>query len=462
VIQSAPGNGGAIVTDRKRGALALPGTDAPLHERLAEAIALLVAAGDYRPGDRLPTHRAIAGEAGVAIGTVTRAIDLLGRRGLVRGEVGRGTFVSAAPDPADTIVDLTINAPPVVIDEAALLAAGQRGIAKAATLPSGGYADPRGTAGQRTTVAAWLARTRLAATADEILLCVGAQHAIHLAFSDLKALSGCIATEGATFTGAIAAAADLGLALEPVDHDVEGLDPADLDRVLRETGCRIVYTTPVCQNPLGFETGDARRREILAVCARHDALIVEDDTYGLYARKGRLTYKALAPDRVYYLTSLSKCLTSLVRLGVLVPPPGRRSAVARGLRAAVWGASPLAVEVGCAALEAGLERTAADRLRAEAKERAVMTARLLGLETLAMPEGAPHIWLPMSSLAAEKLARRASERGVRLTPPDATAIGGAKSGGVRLCVMAPPQRSSLERALRIVAELQATPEDAIV
>lgn len=451
-----------ILTELARGPLSLPTTEAPLHERLADAIGTMVASGAYRPGDRLPTHREIARDAGVAIGTVTKAIDLLGRRGLVRGEVGRGTFVEAGPGSPEAIVDLTINAPPAVIPEAALLAAGAEGIRRAMALPSGGYADPRGTAGQRAAVAEWLGRTRLAVPADDLILCVGAQQAIHLAFADLKARSGSIATEGATFSGTIAAAADLGMTLEPVEHDAEGLDPADLDRVLRETGCRIVYTTPVCQNPLGFETGEARRREILSVCTRHDAMIVEDDTYGLYARKGSPTYKALAPDRVFYLASVSKCLTSLVRLGLLVPPAGRRRPLTRRLRAAVWGAAPLAIEVGCAALEAGLDRTAGELLRAEAKARGLLTQRLLGLASLPMPEGAPHIWLPMPALEAQQLVRRAGERGVRLTPPEATAIGGARSGGVRLCVMAPPRRASLERALRIVAELLTTPEEAIV
>lgn len=446
----------------KSGALVLPATDGPVHERLAEAIEALISSGAYRAGDRLPTHRRIAGDAGVAIGTVTKAVEILRRRGLVRGEVGRGTFVSALPADPDPVIDLTINSPPPVIDEAALLAAAERATRRAEALPSGGYADLRGTVEQRTTIAAWLARTRLEVAEDAIILCTGAQHAIHLAFADLREASTAIATESATFSGAISAAANLGMTLRPVEHDAEGMIPADLDRVLADGACRIVYTTPVCQNPLGFETGEARRKEILEVCARRDAVLVEDDIYGLYAAKGRCTYKALAPERVYYLTSLSKCLTPLVRLGVLAPPADRRAAVARRLRAEAWGAAPFALELGCAMIELGIDRTAGDLLRAEARERAALAMRLLRLDSLPMPHGAPHVWLAMSSLEAERLARRASEHGVRLTPPDATAIGSAGSGGVRLCILAPRHRGILERALGIVAELRSTPDDIII
>lgn len=444
--------------------LLLPESMAPLHERVAEAVEGLIASGIYRPGDRLPSHRELARQAGVAIGTVTRAIDLLSSRGIIRGEVGRGTFINASEATAvpGGVVDLTINGPPPIIEESAFLAATERAVRKAASLPNGGYADLRGTADQRTVMAGWLSRTRLEVGPDEILLCVGAQHAIYLAFADLKSCSEVIATEGSTFPGAIAAAADLGMTLAPVAHDGEGMLPDALDRVLTETGGRIVYTTPVCQNPLGFETGDERRRAIMAVCRKHGAFIVEDDIYSLYAAKGEMTYKAMAPDSVYYVTSLSKSLSPLTRVGVLAPPAERRSSLARRLRAQIWGAAPLALEIGCAMLELGIHESVAKILLSEARQRAQLTRTILHLDHLPMPQGAPHIWLPMPLLDAEKLARRASERGVRLTPPDATAIGGQGQGGVRLCVMAPPRRADLERALRTVAELRDNPDEAII
>jgi DNA-binding transcriptional MocR family regulator len=295
-----------------------------------------------------------------------------------------------------------------------------------------------------------------------VLLCVGAQQAIHLAFADLRRQSRSIASEGATFSGAISAAADLGLDWRPVDHDEEGMVPDDLDRVLADTGCRIIYATPVCQNPLGLEAGEARRREIVRVCERHDAYIVEDDIYGLYAAKGRVTYKQLAPDRVYYLTSLSKCLTPLARVGVLVPPEDRQAQITRALRAQVFGAAPVALELGCALIELGADRVAADALREEAKLRTGLAAEILALRSVPMPEGCPHLWLPMPALAAEKLARRASEHGVRLTPPDATSIGGETSAGIRLCILAPPRREDLEHALRTIVGLLEDQEETVV
>ena len=441
----------------------LPDGKSALHERLAQAVADMIGDGRYRPGEQLPTHRDLARQAGVAIGTVTKAIELLSKRGLVRGEVGRGTFINLRPErPSGGTIDLTLNGPPLLIEDRLFLEASERAARSVLALPGAGLHDLKGTVEQRRLVAQWLARTRLDRVSEGLLLCVGAQQAIYLAFSDLRRLSPTIGSEAATFSGAIAAAANLDIELAPVDHDEEGMIPDALDRLFATTTCRAIYSTPVCQNPLGFEVGEERRREIVRVCGKYDAYIVEDDIYGIYAAKGRLTYKDLAPERVYYLTSLSKCLTPLVRMGAIVPPRDRLRKLTRDLRAQVFGAPPTALALGCALIEIGADALAADALRKEAKIRTRLAADLLKLGRLPMPEGAPHIWLPMPAAEAEKLVRRSAEQGVRLTPPDATSIGGDKSGGVRLCILVPQGRDELERVLRLVDDLLNNADETIV
>ncbi|WP_443478956.1 PLP-dependent aminotransferase family protein (plasmid) [Novosphingobium aerophilum] len=442
----------------------LPETDGPLHERLAVAVEQLIGERRYRPGDRLPTHRVLARQAGVAIGTVTKALDLLGSRGILRGEVGRGTFVNdvrIAPVDGGT-VDLSINGPPQVIPEDMFKAAADRAMRACLALPHGGYADQRGTPAQRRVLVDWLARTRLRLAEDDVILTIGVQHGVHLAFQDRLGASPVIATEGATYPGAIAAARSLGMQMVPVRHDGEGMEPGDLDRVLVATQAKTVYLTPVSHNPIGFETGEERRRDLLAVIEKHDAWIVEDDIYSVYSTRKAPTFKDLAPERTYYLNGLSKCLTPLLRVGLIAPPQARRSAIMRALRAQVWGAPPYGVEMGCGLIELGADPIVASILRKEAKARIALAQRILGLDAVPMPEGAPHLWLPMPAIRAERLARRASEQGVRLTPPDSSFVGGECAGGVRLSIMATTSRDDLERALRVVAALRDEPEEMIV
>ena len=443
-------------------AMVLPDNGQPLHERLAGAIVEAILAGVYAPGERLPPHRQLAQQFSVSIGTVTRAIDTLSERGMVRGEIGRGTFVLGTGAMANEVIDLTINAPPPLLTAEVLAEATAVATRNALGLSHGGYVDHSGTPRQREIVARWLGSFRVAIPAEELILVDGAQQGLHLAFATLKAQSSFIATEGATFPGAIAAAANLGMTMLPIEHDEEGMLPDALGRVLSGTGCKIIYTTPVCQNPLGFETGPERRKALMAVAEKNRAMIVEDDIYGIYAAKGRLTYKALAPERVYYVTSTSKNLTPLVRLGLIAPPKGMRLAVAKRLRAESWGLPPLTVEIACALLEGRAGGEVALALKAEARERLGMTREMLGLEGVAMPGGAPHVWLKMSAIAAERLARRASERNVRITPPGSTQVGHSHISGIRLCIMAPSTRAQLERGLAVIAELMGTEEAVVV
>ena len=69
---------------------ALPG---PRYLALAEAIAAAIRSGRLAEGAQLPTQRELAHRLGVTVGTVGRAYLLAEQRGLIAGEVGRGTYV---------------------------------------------------------------------------------------------------------------------------------------------------------------------------------------------------------------------------------------------------------------------------------------------------------------------------------------------------------------------------------
>jgi hypothetical protein len=67
----------------------------PRYLALVEALAEDVASGALPAGQRLPPQRDLAFRLGVTVGTVGRAYALAAQRGLVAGEVGRGTYVRA-------------------------------------------------------------------------------------------------------------------------------------------------------------------------------------------------------------------------------------------------------------------------------------------------------------------------------------------------------------------------------
>src|ERR1700676_2390847 len=87
--------------------------------KLADTIAAEIAAGTLKAGDRLPPQRNFAWERKIAVSTASRVYSELLRRGLVVGEVGRGTFISGDTKPAINVpneprgarIDLKFNYP---------------------------------------------------------------------------------------------------------------------------------------------------------------------------------------------------------------------------------------------------------------------------------------------------------------------------------------------------------------
>src|ERR687898_907708 len=78
-----------------------PAAEMPLYRQLGDALAGAIADGILEEGERLPSERDLALGLGISRTTVVTAYRELEARGLVRGHVGRGTFVCAADEPTD-------------------------------------------------------------------------------------------------------------------------------------------------------------------------------------------------------------------------------------------------------------------------------------------------------------------------------------------------------------------------
>ena len=75
----------------------------PLYVQLRDQVRALVHGGDLRPGDRIPATRELAVQLGVHRTTVANAYAELESEGLIRGHVGRGTFICAIRETATKI-----------------------------------------------------------------------------------------------------------------------------------------------------------------------------------------------------------------------------------------------------------------------------------------------------------------------------------------------------------------------
>ena len=175
------------------------------------------------------------------------------------------------------------------------------------------------------------------AAAERIVVTSGCQEAMSLCLSALCRRREDVALVcNPTYIGATGAAAALGIALQALTADGDGLAAAidDAASALRREGRRptVLYLIPDFDNPTGRVLHRAQRLAILEACARHRIVVLEDNPYGLFRYEGEAMAPMAALDSagsVIYLSTYSKTLCPAVRVGSAVLPAtlfGDRSA----------------------------------------------------------------------------------------------------------------------------------------
>ncbi|WP_329464267.1 aminotransferase-like domain-containing protein [Streptomyces sp. NBC_01431] len=259
---------------------------------IADEVEAEIASGTLKPGERLPTQRAFARRRRIAVSTAIRVYGELGRRGLVVGEVGRGTFVRAAPphpgsvlaeDSGRTPVNLELNYP--VADGQSELMARSLGallrpdVLTAATRPAAADGTPEA----REAAASLLARPGWRPDPARILFAGNGRQAIAAALSCLVRPGGRIGVEELTYPLVKAVAERLGIDLVPIDMDEQGLRPDALTTAHRRTPLSAVYLQPTLHNPLTLTMGEERRRELAGELGELDLWAIEDTTWAFLA-----------------------------------------------------------------------------------------------------------------------------------------------------------------------------------
>jgi GntR family transcriptional regulator/MocR family aminotransferase len=321
--------------------------------------------GQLAPGTRLPSSRDLAGQLGVARGTVTAAYGQLVAEGYLTSRRGSGTSVAAdlgcttaarstapADDPAWRY-DLRPGLPALSAFPRAEWLAATRAALNALPDEDLGYPDPAGLAGLRAELAGYLGRVRaVSVSADDILITYGAAEAFALLGAALTARGRPdVALEDPGHGGQVEllAAAGMRPRFVPVDGDGIRVD------ALANTPCTAAVVTAAHQFPLGCALSPNRRHALLAWAREHDGLVVEDDydAEHRYDRPALRAMQAMDPGRVAYVGSVSKTLAPAVRLGWLVAPAWLRADLVKRKRLSDLGCSPLPQAAFAALLRSG-------------------------------------------------------------------------------------------------------------
>jgi len=330
-----------------------PGSQEPVYRQIYERIRGGILSGTFPAGSRLPSWNALAGELGVARGTVKAAYEWLAGEGYILAEGAAGTRVNGslrrealregmreqkprasashsravhagppaypwgvAPRPFQVGVPAVDSFPRNVWSR--LVARHARSLMPQAMV----YQDPAGHPPLREAIVRYLAIARgVVCAPEQIFITAGYTGALDLISRALLRERDPVWIEDPGYPRMRDVLQLGGTRLVPVPVDADGLM---VERgIAMAPKAPLAIVTPSHQAPLGMPLSLPRRLALLAWATESRAWIVEDDYYGEFQFSGRPVpaLKSLDQgDRVIYVGTFSKVLMPSLRLGYVVAP----------------------------------------------------------------------------------------------------------------------------------------------
>lgn len=315
------------------------------------------------------------------------------------------------------------------------------------------YAATEGLPALREELVKLMARRGTQVAMDDVLVTTGSQQGLDLLIKVLLEPGDTVMVERPGYPAALQALRMAGARVLSAVTDSDGLDIEQLQQQLSTLPpgtVRWLYCVPTFANPTGACLTLERRRHLLALAARHDLLIVEDDPYGALRFAGEPLPSLLAlseqidgaQGRVVHLSSLSKVIAPGLRLGWMVAP----SAIAQRCRIAKQTVdlctSPWAQQIAVEYLRAGALEAALPGLVAGYREKCQrMLGGLAALDEyleVSPPAGGMFVWGKCRrGVEAKVLLEKAIEQRVLFVPGAAFYAEAPELDSLRLSFAAP-------------------------
>jgi DNA-binding transcriptional MocR family regulator len=426
----------------------LSGAVGPKYLAVAGEIARAIESGDLGPGDQLPPQRDLAELLGVTVGTVSRAYALARKHNLVSGEVGRGTFITGAraeqpprtlTPQADAMIDLQSFAAAPNDQTTQWLARALGDLAeRVLMMPLHKYPPNLGAEAHRAAGATWLTRCGLPAEADDVLPTYGAQEALSICLDVLAQRGDTVLAEAITYSGLKSMAAIKGLHVQPLEMDDEGVTPDALVREAARTGARVVYLQPTVHNPTARTMSSRRRNDIVRVIRKHNLLLIEDDAAISALRERPAPLSAQLAGSACYITSLSKFMSPVVRVGYLHASGPLIGALGDALYTNRLGPSALTLELGTSLVQSGMAETLADAYLDAMKRCGDVARAIFTPDQVRIAPGANYLWLNIPKpWSADEFVRAARQQGLAIPYLDNFQVdGGTTHPGTRVTLNA--------------------------
>ncbi len=324
----------------------------PIYRQLGLHLRRAIESGELHRGDRLPPTRELALKLGLNRTTISAAYEVLETEGLIKGEVGRGSYVCGFPEPhpgsfnwsraltasvstgagspVNGAINFTSSRPAERLFPIEEFRESCREVLESAQLKTllqlgspGGYEPLRRYLLDRAI------RDGIARDSDDILIANGCQQSLDLLRRALVRAGEKVALEEPVYPGLKNLFLEAGAELIGIATDADGIDLHSLQRAL-DAGAKVLVVTPSFQNPTGATIPEANRAEICGMARAAGAAVIENDIYSELAYSANSNnaaprLKQLDANAIL-LGSFSKIAFPGIRVGWILAP---RAVIAR-------------------------------------------------------------------------------------------------------------------------------------
>lgn len=357
--------------------------------------------GTVLPGEKLPPQRELAEMLSVNLTTVSRAYREAERRGLVKGVVGRGTFVSAGvtktlEQPKSAMfrageiemgVVFSLNHLEPTLEEGLSNVSAQQDLSEFRC-----YSEPAGLPDHLAVGAQWVGQFGFVVGIDQVVATAGAQHALTCTLMACFKPGDTIAVDCITYSGLKNLAAMMNIRLAPIEMDSDGMRPERLHAACQSHLIKGLYLMPAFHNPTGTTMSVKRRQELLRIIEEYRLLLIEDDPYYFLASTMQPAMSSFVPEQSVFISSFSKILHAGLRVAFVVCSRQLRERIAAAVYNTIWMAPALNMAIICKAIVGGVvEQVINDKIAEAIKRNHVAWAMLPFPEDRAPGKGF-YIW----------------------------------------------------------------------
>ncbi len=296
----------------------------PLYISLAELMESDIASGRLAMGTKLPPQRELADYLDVSLNTITRAYTLCEKRGLLYAVTGKGTYVNTSAKSIKSVIENDIEKNIINMGITGSL---RPNIKQLKTIINNiihnkDFADNIGIASSSSTdyqlqaARKWLDIFNVKKEGN-ILITNGSQNSLTLILTGIFEAGDRIIVDQYTYPNFLALANMLHIVLLTVPSDENGMDVAELRKILNTNSVKGIYLSPSCSNPQAICMPENRRKEIAELVESYNLILIEDDCYAfLMENKPQPIYNMVNGNAIY-LTELNKAISPGIKAGYI-------------------------------------------------------------------------------------------------------------------------------------------------